>query len=397
MRNFNVDLLRMLFAIIIVYGHMSLTKLVPSVILGPLVVFFFILTGYFTMTGLEKRKERGESIGKFLFSKLMSFMPYLLVAALITFVLQTILQIDYYGYSLGESIISSLTTFFVDVSCLSMFGMPMMMGNVAVWYLSGMMVGLAITYPLAMKYGRKFSKYVAPVIGMLCIAVCLRATGTLFGPYTEIGGVIKGLLVSVGSLCLGYFAFECVDRLKSYELTRFGRNLLSVIELGCYILSVVMMVVWNDVNTGHIEGRLPEGWWELAISMLMFVAVVITLSARSSIAVDVTERPRLKKLSSFLAVGSLVLYLSNYYQIYYVSKMMKELPLEEKALYIAALVIVSFVIVYFGGKALMKAGKWLRKKMVVEPEEAEARRRRHPRDRARSRTSSTEDRSTVRS
>ena len=375
MRNFNVDLLRMLFAIMIVYAHMGLVKLVPAITPGPLVVFFFILTGYFTMSSLDKRRERGESIGTFLLSKLMSFMPYLIVAALITFVLQTILQIDYYGYTFGESIISSMTTFFVDVSCLSMFGMPMMMGNVAVWYLSGMMVGLAITYPIAMKYGHKFAKYVAPVIGLLFIAVCLRTTGTLFGPFTEIGGVIKGFLISVGSISLGYFAFECVIKLKSYNFTRFGQHLLSVIELVCYILSVAMIVLWTEINTGHIEGHLPQGWWEMYITVLLFIALLITLSAKSSIAVDVSERPRLKKLSSFLAIGSLVLYLSNYYQIYYVSKMMKELPLEEKALYIAALVFVSFIIVYFGGKALMKAGRWLKSKAVVIAEDTETKSR----------------------
>ncbi len=378
MRNFNVDLLRMLFAIMIVYAHMGLTKLVPAITPGPLVVFFFILTGYFTMSSLDKRRDRGESIGTFLLSKLMSFMPYLIVAAVITFVLQTILQMDYYGYNLGESLISSLMTFFVDVSCLSMFGMPMMMGNVAVWYLSGMMVGLAVTYPFVMKYGHKFAKYAAPVIGLLCIAVCLRTTGTLFGPYTEIGGLIKGFLISVGSICLGYYAFECVSRIKAYDFTKLGKRLLSVVELGCYILSVVMMVTWVDVNTGHIAGHLPQGWWELGITVLLFIAVLLTLSAKTSIAVDVSERPGLKKLSSFLAVGSLVLYLSNYYQIYYVSKMMKDLPLEEKALYIAILVIVSFVIVYFGGKGLMKLGKWLKSRMVVIAEDTEAQSRGRP-------------------
>ena len=366
MRNFNVDLLRIIFAAIIVYAHMGVMKLVPMISVGPAVVFFFILTGYFTMTGIEKRKERGETIGKFLFSKLMSFLPYLLAASIVTFVLQTILQIDYYGYDVGESIISSLMTFFGDVSCLSMFGMPFIMGNVAVWYLSGMMVGLMITYPLVLRYGHSFSKYAAPVIGLMCIAACLRFTGMLFGPHEEVWGLVKGLLESVGSLCLGYFVFECIQKLKAVNFTSFGSHLMSFIELGCYILSIVMMFSWSQIYTGHLEGHLPQAWYEMAITFLMVVAVVFTLSGKTSLAFDVSERPMLKRLSTFLATSSLVLYLSNYYQIYYVSKMMKELTLEEKTMYIVVFVIVSFVIVYVGGKALLKIGRWLRTRIVED-------------------------------
>jgi len=365
MRNFNVDLLRIIFAVIIVYAHMGVMRMVPAIAVGPAVVFFFILTGYFTMNGIEKRKERGETIGKFLLTKLMSFLPYLLAASIVTFVLQTILQIDYYGYDVGESLISSLMTFFGDVSCLSMFGMPFIMGNVAVWYLSGMMVGLMITYPLVLKYGHPFSKYVAPVIGIMCLAACLRYTGMLFGPHEEVWGMVKGLLESVGSLCLGYFVFECVERFKAVNLTSFGRHLMSFIELGCYVLSIVMMFSWSQVNTGHIEGHLPQAWYEMAIIFMMVVASALTLSGRTSLAFDVSERPLLKRLSTFLATSSLVLYLSNYYQIYYVSKMMKQLSLEEKTMYIIVFVTVSFAIAYIGGKLLLRLGRRLRS-MIVE-------------------------------
>ena len=139
----------------------------------------------------------------------MSFLPYLIAAAVVTGVLQTYLQMDYYGYTLSESLITTVLTFFADISCLSMFGMPFIMGNVAVWYLSGMVVGLVVTYPFVMKFGHSFSKYAAPFIGIFCIATALRLTGTLFGPYEDLGGVTKGFLESVGMICLGYFAFEC--------------------------------------------------------------------------------------------------------------------------------------------------------------------------------------------
>ena len=368
MRNFNIDLMRMVFAFIIVYAHMGLLKMVPETIVGALLVFFFVLTGYFTMAGYEKRKDKGTSMGSFLLSKLMTFLPYLIAAGIVTFVLQTILQMDYYGYSLSESLITSLLTFFADVSCLDMFDMPFVMGNVAVWYLSGMMIGLAITYPFVMRYGHSFSKYASPIIAILCIAVSLRMTGTLFGPYDDIGGVTKGLLESVGMICLGYFAYECATGIKAVDYTTFGKTLLTVIELACYIVSVVMMFSWNTIYTGHLVGHFSREWYEFLICFLMFIATVLTCSGMTYLAVDVSERPILKRISSFFAIGSLALYLSNYYQIYFVGKMMKSQPFDEKLMLVIAFVGVSFVVVYIGGKLLPIAGRWLRSKMIVVDE-----------------------------
>ncbi len=371
MRNFNIDILRMLFAILIVFGHMSVMKLIPELVVGPLVVFFFILTGYFTMVGHEKRMAAKQSLGRFLLSKFLSFFPYLVVAAILVFILQTALQMDYYGYTLGESIISSLLTFFGDISCLSMFGMPFMRGNTAVWYLSGMMIGLAITYPFVIKFGRTFTKYVAPVIAFVTIACAVRLTGTLFGPYDDMWGVTKGLVVSIGSLCLGYFTYECVGWFKTLDLTTAGRHIFGILELGCYVLAIIMILSWSDINTGHLENHLSKEWYELTISFLLFIAVILTCSGRTSMAFDISNHPTLLKVSSFLATGSLVLYLSNYYQIYFVSKMMKAQILDEEVSY-TIYILVSFVIVYVGGKYLLKAGRSLKGKLIVPEEKDEA-------------------------
>ena len=234
-----------------------------------------------------------------------------------------------------------------------------------------MMIGLLITYPLVMKFEHKFSKYVAPAIGMVCIAAILNTTGTLFGPYDNMWGVTKGLIESIGALCLGYFAYECVVKFKSLNLTTFSKHLFGIIELGCYILSIAMIYCWPDINTGHLEGYFSKAWYELLITVLLFVAVVLTCSGRTSLAFDITDHPILIKVSAFLATGSLVLYLSNYYQIYFVSKMMKIQPLGEESMY-AVYVVVSFIIVYIGGKILLKAGRWFKGKLIVVEEKEQA-------------------------
>ena len=369
MRNFNVDLLRIVFAFFIVYAHMGLLKMVPAGFLcGPLLLFFFGLTGYFTMAGYEKRKNQGQTMGGFLIGKIKSFLPYLIVAGIVTFVLQTILQIDYYGYTLSESIVSSLLTFFADVSCLDMFDMPFVMGNVAVWYLSGMILGLAVTYPFIMKFGHSFSKYAAPIIGIICVAVSLRLSGTLFGPYDDFGGVTKGMVESIGMICLGYFVYECVVKVKGIRFTNLGKVLLTIVEIGCYALFIAMMFLWSSIYTGHLVGHFSQEWYEFIMCILVLVAMTLTCSGITYLAIDISMNPNLAKLSSFLATASLVLYLSNYYQIYFVGKMMKKQLFSEQLFMVICYVAVSFVIVYVGGKILQKAGKGLKSKLIVQEE-----------------------------
>jgi hypothetical protein len=211
---------------------------------------------------------------------------------------------------------------------------------------------------------------VAPAVGAFCLSIPLGLTGTLFGPFGSIGIVPKGLFESIGAVCLGYFAYECVVRFKEVRLTDAGRRLLGLVELGCYVLGVAMMLLWSEIYTGPLVGRFSQGWYELAICVLLFIGAVLTCSGKTSIAFDVSGHPFLMKASSVLAMSSLVLYLTNYYQIYYVCKIMKSTSLEETLPYILVLVAVSFLVTYFGGKYLVKAGGLLKSKLVVAEEES---------------------------
>ena len=210
----------------------------------------------------------------------------------------------------------------------------------------------------------------APIVGVFCIAISLTFTGTLFGPYDGIGGVSKGFLESIGSICLGYFSYECVVKLRTIRFTKTGRIVLSVIELGCYVLSVAMMLGWSALYTGHLVGYFSREWYEFGACFLVFIAGSLTCSGITYLAIDVSDRPILKKMSTVFATGSLALYLANYYQIYYVTKMFKSSTVDEKILISIAFVAVSTLIIYFGGKVMMKAGRFLKTKMVVQEETA---------------------------
>ncbi len=131
-----------------------------------------------------------------------------------------------------------------------------------------------------------------------------------------------------------------------------------------------MILFQSYIYTGHLVGHLSLQWYELLATVMIFIALVLTCSGNTSLAFDVTDRPRLKKLSSFLAVSSLVLYLSNYYQVYYVSKMMKHESVSDIIISVVILVVISYVCVYVGGELLKRAGKGLKPKLIVQDEQA---------------------------
>lgn len=141
-------------------------------------------------------------------------------------------------------------------------------------------------------------------------------------------------------------------------------------ELSLYIIPLVMILFQSNIYTGHLVGHLSLQWYEFMATVMIFVALVLTCSGNTSLAFDVSDRPRLKKLSSFLAVSSLVLYLSNYYQVYYVSKMMKNEAFSDIIFSAVVLIIVSYICVYVGGELLKRAGKGLKPKLIIQDDRA---------------------------
>ncbi len=85
-RNINIDILRLIFALFIVFYHIRYVVHAPIYDFpqnGYLAVdFFFIVSGYLIVKSCRDNEEKGTETGtlRYCFHKLMSFLPYLIIA-----------------------------------------------------------------------------------------------------------------------------------------------------------------------------------------------------------------------------------------------------------------------------------------------------------------------------
>ena len=152
-RNGKIDFLKFLFAIIVLIHH---TRYVVgdenSLFLGGslAVEFYFLVSGYLMMAGIQKMKERpvslGAETGAFLLKKYKSFCPEIIISYIFAF------AVTYIGGKTG--FFKLLATSFSDVLLLGMTGLRIKPVNGAIWYLSSMLLAMAILYPLVRKFGK---------------------------------------------------------------------------------------------------------------------------------------------------------------------------------------------------------------------------------------------------
>jgi len=186
-RNGTLELLRFVFCICILFFHIEkvmfgLSSLDNGVKFGLFthgaigVEFFFILSGLFMAKSIDSKKNNyeandiGDDFWKFLINKYKSFFLYHVIAFIILFIVTIIIN----EYSLSKIVITFIDSI-PSIFLLQMTGIPGVALNDIEWYLSAMMISMALLYPVCKKYFNLFIKYIAP-IGSVLILVYLGYT-----------------------------------------------------------------------------------------------------------------------------------------------------------------------------------------------------------------------------
>lgn len=133
---------------------------------GVAVDFFFVLTGYLTMAALNKTKALGLpclSSFSFVFRKIKSFYPELLISIFLTVVVH-LLTGEYdekYYLRPAETIINNVLLLKMSGLCQSPSDL-----NGSTWFLSSMLLAVFVVYPLLRKFGTNGCLFV------LSISIC---------------------------------------------------------------------------------------------------------------------------------------------------------------------------------------------------------------------------------
>ena len=254
--NYYIDFIRFLCGLIIMCFHSWVFSKEGNsfFINGYLAVnFYFVLTGYLMMNSLDKYKKETHL---FIWGKIKRLLPGILLTFLVSYIFV-------YGKSSFFINKANITRMLSNENIgelfqLRIFGYGSSI-NASWWYISAMLFDLAILYPLAKKFEKKYITYIAPMIILIVLAITnfYKISFSSHGAITLIfsNGFYKGLVY----ICLGNISYKLHQIIKFKYKNQ--KILLTIIEI---LLTAIMLY---QFYTGIIGSIL------LAIIMMLLISI----------------------------------------------------------------------------------------------------------------------------
>ena len=351
--NVTIDFLRFLFSVIVVLHHSRYVLGDDNCYFlgGSLAVeFFFFVSGYLLLVGADKAGRKngagyllpggvdmagrteaagletkgigagttgigGEANGigsetlHFILHKIRSFLPEFLIAWWIGFVLIGVVR--QYG------VLDYLKAFgndFWELTLVKMSGLFTHGIDGAMWYLSAMLLGMAILYPLLRTKRDLMTHLVCPLLALFLYGYLCQAEGHPRDPIVWLGLCYKGLVRAIAGLCTGVVICMAVRRLKRFSpsgLTKTGNALAIGVQLLCLILAIRYMAEQEPSEYDYFY---------------MFLLMLLVLISFSGFGLEsvLGNSQRLHLLSAFLGKYSLSLYLGHLYFAQHVNELLPE-------------------------------------------------------------------------
>ena len=356
--NVTIDFLRFLFSVIVVLHHSRYVLGDDNCYFlgGSLAVeFFFFVSGYLLLVGADKAGRKngagyllpggadkagrkngagttgiggetngigaettgigGEANGigaetlHFILHKIRSFLPEFLIAWWIGFVLIGVVR--QYG------VLDYLKAFgndFWELTLVKMSGLFTHGIDGAMWYLSAMLLGMAILYPLLRTKRDLMTHLVCPLLALFLYGYLCQAEGHPRDPIVWLGLCYKGLVRAVAGLCTGVVICMAVRSLKRFSpsgLTKTGNALAIGVQLLCLILAIRYMAEQEPSEYDYFY-------------MFLLMLLVLLSFAGFGLESVLGNSQRLHLLSAFLGKYSLSLYLGHLYFAQHVNELLPE-------------------------------------------------------------------------
>lgn len=318
--NVTIDFLRFLFSVIVVLHHSRYVLGDDNCYFlgGSLAVeFFFFVSGYLLLVGADKAGRKngagtngiGSETLHFILHKIRSFLPEFLIAWWIGFILIGVVR--QYG------VLDYLKAFgndFWELTLVKMSGLFTHGIDGAMWYLSAMLLGMALLYPLLRTKRDLMTHLVCPLLALFLYGYLCQAEGHPRDPIVWLGLCYKGLVRAVAGLCTGVVICIAVRRLKKLApagLTKLGNALAIGTQLLCLILTIRYMAEQEPSEYDYFY---------------MFLLMLLVLISFSGFGLEsvLGNSQRLHLLSAFLGKYSLSLYLGHLYFAQHVNELLPE-------------------------------------------------------------------------
>lgn len=356
-RNGNIELLRFIFSIIIIFHHATFEK-IPCRGGYLCVEFFFILSGYYMAASISEKSQLeckgfeivAESLSYFV-RRVKSIFPYIFIS---TFIGYFVLFYTYnwtFNWDQAALIIS-------DLLFLQSFGLPVASYTGIIWYLSSMFIGLFILYPIVRKYFEIFSKYFAPMIALFTMGGLIRTFGRLNVPADYVfGWVCTGNLRAIAMISLGVFLYNPVKFMQnnSTPCTTAKKIANTIIAAVLYGAVILFMFKWED-NMGQLDAF---------IVILGAAALSISLSGNT-----ITAKPLNNRVCTFLGKLSVALFVCHFYWVQNIFNFFSRIEIEASRIEIEitglVLTFITAVIVMLLSEAIKKIMRKKQSKSAIK-------------------------------
>lgn len=295
-----MEFLRFLFSVIIVFHHSrNFVGNQTSLFLNGAfaVEFFFILSGFLMMKSISKLQTDPQNLGtetaRFIKKKYLSLCPDMILSWIIGAV-ATAVVCNYTGDAVGAMVRDGIW----ELGLLTMTGLRLSTLNGAVWYLSSMLLCMAILYPLLRKYKTTAKLVVIPIITLFIFGYFAVQTQSIRMPFGWAGFTYRGNLRAFADLGVGVILYQITEAFKGKRLTAFSKVLLTIVKYA----GVVSLVAYMYVI------RKPTIQYDLFHILVIMLVIGLVFSNQ-------TYGARLFNNGFFAFLGkfSLPLYLSHYY------------------------------------------------------------------------------------
>lgn len=357
-KNGKIEVLRFMFSVIIMLFHSGNIQGVNGQIFpsGAFAVeFFFIISGFLMMASIERSMASHNTItiGKetFLFikRKVVAIYPEIVLSWLFSIVIYAVAK-DMNGRQILDQALKSLG----DVLLIKSTGLNLGSVNGLVWYISSMLLVMAILYPLIKKRKDMMLYVVLPVGALLALGYLCQEAGTLRKPDQWLGMFTRGLPRAFAEISIGAVCYPVVQKLMRLPLSKLGKWLCTLTEWIIYL-----SLIW-------IMGNVNSSKRDYFYILFLAVAIVITFSGQT-----IDSKWYNNKFCYWLGKFSLYVYLSHAAWCKQIGTLMPEgASVKQQVVTYVAVSICTAFILYFAAALWRKVsptlGKLSRKLLITE-------------------------------
>lgn len=308
-RNGEIEWWRFIASLMIIDFHFPRPYLFPGGRIG--VEFFFLLSGYFlAASAMRKVTTAGDAswheINQETYSQLKhrvcAFFPETLIACMLA-LLVYIVAVHPNLHTLAPC---ATSTIFGDACFLGMSGLFNGGANGVTWYLSTLLMGVGLIYPIIRRCG------IPPIlfiIGVLLLGA-LYINGSSFdcaGVKVNVG-TYKGNVRGVAEMLIGASLYPVIQTLSNATIGNVGKRILTLLKWGMCVC--VLCYAYRTSFVGHNVG------------FALFVLCGILVLSLSGHCVDTNWFQH--KIFAFLGKFSLSLYLSHAVYADYLPKLLPD-------------------------------------------------------------------------